>query len=115
MAKSDVLGSNGNSGAIYARLGTMHHASRELAAAVRFGVNLSRAQRAGTHTHTHPLPSSLSLRLRCSSSEQFELCIGQYVVHPLNHDDLQLSLGRALSICPGSCIRNLRSFACHWD
>lgn len=26
-----------------------------------------------------------------SSIVQFELCIGQYVVHPLNHDDLQLS------------------------
>jgi len=26
------------------------------------------------------------------AAAQFELCIGQYVVHPLNHDDLQLSL-----------------------
>lgn len=46
-----------------------------------------------------------------STIVQFELCIGQYVVHPLNHDDLQLS-PVALSM-PARCIPNLRSFVCH--
>ncbi|XP_029172005.1 nucleolysin TIA-1-like, partial [Nylanderia fulva] len=68
-AKSDVQRSNGNSAAIYARLGTMHHASR----CYRYA---GEPCTASTHR----------------AAAQFELCIGQYVVHPLNHDDLQLSL-----------------------
>jgi len=46
----------------------------------------------------HPVAAgTLPVREPCTASArraaaQFELCIGQYVVHPLNHDDLQLSL-----------------------
>lgn len=54
---------------IYARLGTMHHASR----CCRRRIHSS----APWYT--------------IGRSARFELCIGQYVVHPLNHDDLQLS------------------------
>lgn len=63
--KSEDERSNGQSRpVIYPRLGTMHHASR----CCRRRIQLCRYTIA-----------------------RFELCIGQYVVHPLNHDDLQLS------------------------
>lgn len=44
----------------------------------------------------HPVAAGTPVNLAQSqytpAAAQFELCIGQYVVHPLNHDDLQLSL-----------------------
>lgn len=46
-----------------------------------------------------------------SAIAQFELCIGQYVVHPLNHDDLQLNTA-ALSMLVRLYL-TLRSFVCH--
>lgn len=55
-------------------------------------------------------PCTVSTHTGCSI--RFELCISQYVVHPLNHNDLQFSLD-ARYRCRDSCMRNLRSFACH--
>jgi len=88
-AKSDVQRSNGNSSAIYARLGTMHHASR----CCRYAGEPCTAS-------THRTGCSTVWAMHwpiCRSSPKSR----RFTVEP----------GRAIDA--GSCIRNLRSFACH--